>query len=350
LQNLIMNQRKTINSLSKMNSELTSSNHKFQSHLDKRIAAYKKQLMELQRFNTEKVKEYESRIMNVKQVLEDKIKEINEMRSKFDKDLRLKNQTLTDLRIQNDKMQKIILSNNLSKRVVELENRIKDYGLERQKLFEDLFKLRGEIDERDDQLSDKNSKIQILQNNLNTLSSQLETLSYLHSLNNKQNAFAKKNTIGFCVDDKKDASRPISRDNSRKDLLFFDKNIVKPIKGGGGNIKNFERNNFLIFDKDIPEDGFISSRGKPTIKNKNDIPLTSARLKSDENFKKFDEILKTITNHSDDDDDSLSDENSENEEEMDEAQKKLKNLSGKPQDLNKSSVKGLFDSVKSYFS
>jgi hypothetical protein len=338
LQNLIMSQRKTINSLSKMNAELTTSNHKFQANFDKRISASKKQISELLKFNSEKVKEYEHKIAHMKHVLEEQIKEVHETKLKMEKDAKTKLQSLNDLKFQNDKLQKIVSSNNLTKRVSELETRIKDYGLERQKLFEDLFKLRNEIDTKDDIISDKSAQIQILQNNLNTISSQLEILRVLHQNSSKQNI----NTAPG-----KERSE-LSRQNSLDKVQFFDKHIVKPLKGGGGNVKNFERNNFLIFEKqefqedDIP---FTTRKKSTDVPSKSEaLPITSARLKTDGNFKKFDEILKTMNSE---DENSLSG-GSDSDDDVKEMQKRFKNA-GNPQNNSSNSMKGFFGTMKSFF-
>lgn len=88
------------------------------------------------------------------------------------------------------------------------------------KLFEDLFKLRGEVDEKDELVADKNAQIQILQVGLNTLSSELEILKHLRPQQG-QNAGIKK--------DKKEGD---GSQKNKKDKIFFDKHVVKPIRGG----------------------------------------------------------------------------------------------------------------------
>jgi len=66
LQTLVMNQRKTINNLTKTNNELSQANQKHQSLQDKQVQAYKNKLEELQKTNTEKIKEYENKLQNIK--------------------------------------------------------------------------------------------------------------------------------------------------------------------------------------------------------------------------------------------------------------------------------------------
>lgn len=136
------------------------------------------------------------------------------------------------------------MGNNNAKRIHELEQRIRDYGLERQKvrlirlsniynyslkLFEDLFKLRKEVDEKDDQIGEKSTQISILQNSLNTLSNQLESLNYLKNASDKA-ASHKRNAS--------QAQKIRIGDLSSQDLMFFDKHIINPIKGGKPPISN----------------------------------------------------------------------------------------------------------------
>lgn len=57
----------------------------------------------------------------------------------------------------------------------------------------------------------------------------------------------KKNTVNdqimrkMLVDKKKTAAANASKES----LAFFDKNVIKPIRGGGGDIKNYEKQNFM---------------------------------------------------------------------------------------------------------
>jgi len=106
MQNLLSVQRKTINSLNKMNNELTQANQKHNSTQDKKILSYKTKIEDLQKWNAEKAKEYERRIQGLKSLLEDKIKELDLSRSKQEQELLNKNKALSDLKFQNERMQK----------------------------------------------------------------------------------------------------------------------------------------------------------------------------------------------------------------------------------------------------
>lgn len=68
-----------------------------------------------------------------------------------------------------------------------------------------------------------------------------------------------------------------SNHNRQKSLLnFMDKNIIKPIKGGGGNIENFQKKNFLEknekinMEKKFKEEIIDIKTGKEKDKEKNE--------------------------------------------------------------------------------
>jgi len=345
MQNLLSVQRKTINSLNKMNNELTQANQKYNSTQDKKILSYKTKIEDLQRFNAEKAKEYERRINGLKSLLEEKIKEIEQSRTKQDQELLNKTKSLAELKFQNERMQKIILGNDLAKRVFDLEAKIKEFALERQKLFEDVFKLRSEIDDKEEEITEKGAQIQILQCNLNTLSSELELMKHL-SPQQGQNAMPKK--------EKRDPLGNLATKGPQ--MGKFESHVVKPIRGGGGNVKNFERDNYLVFEKPSL---LALSRGDSTPKSGGSIEPKTTKAKDTSNFQKFDEILKAkgttfkprnqsnlaIHTTMDDDDD-------EEEPDYQELQQKLKQYTNKQQinDGQKSVKSSFFNGVKSFFS
>lgn len=77
-------------------------------------------------------------------------------------------------------------------------------------------------------LSEKNIQIQILQSNLNTLSNQLESMNYLKKTNQKMGSQSKAtNQVLKPIDENTNAEK-----GSNKDLVFFDKHIINPIRGG----------------------------------------------------------------------------------------------------------------------
>jgi kinesin family protein 5 len=352
MQNLLSVQRKTINSLNKMNNELTQANQKHNSTQDKKIISYKTKIEDLQKWNAEKAKEYERRIQGLKSLLEDKIKELDLSRSKQEQELLNKTKALSDLKFQNERMQKIILGNDLAKRVFDLEAKIKEFALERQKLFEDVFKLRGEIDDKEEALTEKSAQIQILQCNLNTLSSELEIMRHLRP-QQAQNSMPKK--------EKRDALGNLESgkgsQKNKKDSFFFESHVVKPIRGGGGNVKNFERDNYLIFEKPSLLDATKFAKGESTPKSGDSVEPKSTKATDASSFKKFDEILKakgttfkprnqnSLTVHT-----TMDDDDDEEEPDYQELQQKLRQYTNQQMHDGQKSVKSFFSGVKNFFS
>ena len=87
-------------------------------------------------------------------------------------------------------------------------------------MFEELFKLRQEVDDKDELISGKNTQIHLLQNNLMALSNQLEALKYLKK-DNEQPGISRNNS-----------KEQTKVDKNKNDLVFFDKRVINPIKGG----------------------------------------------------------------------------------------------------------------------
>ena len=87
-------------------------------------------------------------------------------------------------------------------------------------LFNELFKLRTEIDEKTELISEKNNQISILQTNVNTLLNQLNRNDYQKHLNMLPGLETpKKELILHKVPDK-------------NGIGFIDKHIIRPLRGG----------------------------------------------------------------------------------------------------------------------
>ena len=116
--------------------------------------------------------------------------------------------------------------------------------------------MREDLEKKEDVICDKDSQIKILQNNLNTLSTELETLKYLRPKNTAKKA-SKDSEPNSSVSNLSTNSKATNFQGTKpnvkknkKDVLFFDRQIIKPIRGGGGNVKNFERDNYFKFEKE----------------------------------------------------------------------------------------------------
>jgi len=219
-------------------------------------------------------------------------------------------------------------------------------------LFEDVFKLRGEIDDKEEALTEKSAQIQILQCNLNTLSSELEIMKHLRP-QQAQNPMPKK--------EKRDALGNLESgkgsQKNKKDSFFFESHVVKPIRGGGGNVKNFERDNYLIFEKPSLLDATKLAKGDSTPKSGDSVEPKSTKAKDASSFKKFDEILKakgttfkprnqnSLTVHT-----TMDDDDDEEEPNYQELQQKLRQYTNQQMHDGQKSVKSFFSGVKNFFS
>jgi len=243
LQNLVSIQRKALTKLSKANAELVQTSQKNQVVYDKKIEGFNQKIESLNTQHSEKVKEHDDKISKLKTLLENKINEIENTKKEQDKELLEKSKLIADLRYQADRMQKIILGTDLPKKVYEAENKIRELALERQRLSQEIFQLREKYDEAKDLLEDKTSQTQLLQNNLNTLSTELEILKHFRPKPSQDLVPKKKDRTPGGGDSK-------TPQWLRDQMVSTDNHVIKPIRGGGGNLKNFEKsNNFLVYEK-----------------------------------------------------------------------------------------------------
>jgi hypothetical protein len=96
-----------------------------------------------------------------------------------------------------------------------------------------LHVLRTEADKKEDELSEKNCEIHVLQSKINSLANQLDTLKYIN--NSLMIAKAKEN------DPENKEKKIISQHKKQKSFVnILDKNIIKPIKGGKLLFFNFK--------------------------------------------------------------------------------------------------------------
>ena len=99
--------------------------------------------------------------------------------------------------------------------------------------------MRSECDQRDDIISEKDYHIHLLQNNINTLANQLDTLKFINDsqYNVCLNQQARVKELEDDLKSKMMFNSITSGHKSKKSIMNFqDKNIIKPIKGGNSEI------------------------------------------------------------------------------------------------------------------
>jgi hypothetical protein len=323
----------------------------------------------------EKTAESNQKIYNIKSLLESKMREIEESGRTFERQLFDKDGMLSELREKNEKLQSLISGNEEAIRNYELENTLKVYVAERKRLAEDLMTLRKEVDEKDDTITEKTGQIEILQNNISLAAKEIKMLKQLKP------AVSEIPAQGTCSCGGKTSRDQGSEKKNRalkakNDFVLFDKNIVKPIRGGGGDATKFARNNTLTFDKPSrmetqPEEKKSSSTkvseppktSRSSFLNFN-LNFTSSeeskttKAKDNANFKKFDDLMKTKSG-SDSAKKAKPEESQRVHTDMDEVdeeestetmKEKWKLLAGKSVATGQKKVAKLFTGVKNLFS
>lgn len=183
---------------------------------------YNQQIIDL----TQQVQDQSENILTLKsqnelliRQLDTKVKNIEEERSSTASEMRYKDLQILELQ-DTIKKEKIKLENAKSALNSadsnDMKDRLEELTQERQKLFEEIVTLRRELDEREEQLHNSLQKNKRLERQITTQGP------------NKPTSF----------------SRAVSPPDDFQ-TKFMGK-VSKPIRGGGGNFSNFQRNNQII--------------------------------------------------------------------------------------------------------
>ena len=106
------------------------------------------------------------------------------------------------------------------------------------KLFNELYKVRSEIDEKDELLSEKNQHINLLTNNINMILGQNETMEYLQTNNLlveddfNEGWTSIRNIIDPKKNNQSSNKKKRIRIHDKNKITFFDKNTIRPLRGG----------------------------------------------------------------------------------------------------------------------
>ena len=112
----------------------------------------------------------------------------------------------------------MISGNDAALRSFELETTLKEVMVERKKLAEEILKLRREVDEKEDIISNKTTQIESLQDNLGLAAKEIKTLKQFKPANFEMPSTSKESARGPA--------------KTKLEFNLFDKHVVKPIRGG----------------------------------------------------------------------------------------------------------------------
>eukprot|EP01017_Pseudomicrothorax_dubius_P024172 TRINITY_DN2572_c0_g1_i8.p1 TRINITY_DN2572_c0_g1~~TRINITY_DN2572_c0_g1_i8.p1 ORF type:complete len:461 (-),score=162.75 TRINITY_DN2572_c0_g1_i8:64-1446(-) len=259
---LISSQRRTILNLSKTNQDLNVQYEKMQKMLERKLEEYKKHILDSNSHSLSHVKDFEVRMEALeasnRAALEENV-ELHRTNDHLKSELESAESQIAQLKATILKMHSQQPSQITPAPLPTLEsNDSKGFGKE-------LIRIRKELDLKEDELNDKNAQIQMMKLNIDVLSKKLETAEKLRENSGllpvrdsgktkeppKQTPFTDKKTINQNI--RKMVKARSSQ--TKEQLAFFDKNVIKPIRGGGGDLRNFERQNFLVDEKEEFQDG-----------------------------------------------------------------------------------------------
>ena len=166
--------------------------------------------------------------------LDTKVKNIEEERATVAIEMKYKEMEIQDLKDHLIKEREIIENmkeNHSHVQVSDTQDRLEELCYERQKLFEDVVTLRRALDLREEQLHNSLQKNKRLERQI-TMQSNKSAGTFARALSPNAQSFGELNPN-------------------------FTNKISKPIRGGGGNYSNFQKNNQII---DYTNDSLIKNR------------------------------------------------------------------------------------------
>eukprot|EP01016_Furgasonia_blochmanni_P057169 TRINITY_DN9881_c0_g1_i4.p1 TRINITY_DN9881_c0_g1~~TRINITY_DN9881_c0_g1_i4.p1 ORF type:complete len:444 (-),score=175.28 TRINITY_DN9881_c0_g1_i4:88-1359(-) len=239
----IRDRRRTIDFLTKTTSELTHNLEKAQGSADKKSEKYKKQTVEYKEMLAAKIKEHEKKVDQLEKKIVSIHQEYADQIRAYEESLDKNSAQILDLKTQVEDLKEMAKGNNVAKRCLEIEAKLQEVQQEKQKILKEMYKLRDQLSEKEDILLEKNNEIKIYKNNIDGLTQQIESLSAMKDAAGGGTAHNK--------DENENALRKLfnsKRKSAVQDqgVFFMDKNVIKPIRGGGGKKEVFEKNNFIL--------------------------------------------------------------------------------------------------------
>ena len=197
-------------------------NSELASEIERLKASIEKKNQKIAKFKEES-SEKDKKIENLHKQLELKVKNIEEERLANILDMKYKEEEINDLKtllhMERERMMQSLRIDTPKQKIIDMEDRLQELTLNRQQLFEDIVTLKKCIDQRDekiDKLTVRNERLE------------------------RQANFQGYKTFQV-------------NQNPASEVNVLTQKIRKPIKGGGGDIWNFQKNNQNIYNIETPD-------------------------------------------------------------------------------------------------
>ena len=197
-------------------------NSELASEIERLKASIEKKNQKIAKFKEES-SEKDKKIENLHKQLELKVKNIEEERLANILDMKYKEEEINDLKtllhMERERMMQSLRIDTPKQKIIDMEDRLQELTLNRQQLFEDIVTLKKCIDQRDekiDKLTVRNERLE------------------------RQANFQGYKTFQV-------------NQNPASEVNVLNQKIRKPIKGGGGDIWNFQKNNQNIYNIETPD-------------------------------------------------------------------------------------------------
>jgi kinesin family member 5 len=171
----------------------------------------------------EKVTQKDNQLETLRKQLDMKVKNIEEERASVLLDMKYKEEEIQELKkmlaMERERLVQNLRLDTPKQRIIDMEDRLKQLSIDRQQLFEEIVNLKKNIDHKDEQI-DK----------LTMRNERLERQANFQGYKSYQ-----------------------SNQNLPVEVNALTKKVRKPIKGGGGDIWNFQKNNQNILNIEVSD-------------------------------------------------------------------------------------------------
>ncbi|EAS03052.3 kinesin motor catalytic domain protein (macronuclear) [Tetrahymena thermophila SB210] len=339
LMTYIISIKRQVRKLTQQNKEYVLNIENYQSSSDCQIQKYKKKIQEIKKTLNQKLKDQEIKLLNLSTKLNEKATEIKNLTLKHEKELIDKNQTYANLKVEFENLKKVISSNHPVSKIAELQQKIKELGTDRQKLFNELFAARNELDQKEITLKEKDSQIQLMRKTMQKQNGEFNNIkSGGDFLVSSRGALLERKTTVNDLDSSGQKQKSIS----------LKSHIAPSIRGGGGDFASFQKNNQYLLSDEANEDNYDDNTD-PKLRNTKQQEISKSINTFDQKMKHAQLSSTKKTMNRIDEEDDMANDFAQIEPSAFELEKKFNIIGQKKIETEKSTTSSIFGAVKKIF-
>ncbi|KAL4493521.1 hypothetical protein ABPG72_007529 [Tetrahymena utriculariae] len=339
LMTYIIQIKRQVRKLTQQNKEYVLNIENYQSSSDCQIQKYKKKIQEIKKTLNQKLKDQEIKLLNLSTKLNEKATEIKNLTLKHEKELIDKNQTYANLKVEFENLKKAISSNHPVSKIAELQQKIKELGTDRQKLFNELFAARNEIDQKDITLKEKDSQIQLMRKTMQKQNGDFNNI--------KSGGDFLVSSRGALLE-RKITANDLDSSGQKQKSISLKSHIAPSIRGGGGDFASFQKNNQYLLSDEANEDNYDDNID-PKLRNPKQQEISKSINTFDQKMKHAQLSSNKKTMNRIDEEDDMANDFAQIEPSAFELEKKFNIIGQKKIETEKSTTSSIFGAVKKIF-